>query len=300
MTRMSAGPRRVKIRFVSLPIAVRNTDNRGRWGASGSRSRARGSAWARWRSWLAPGLRWMGRVLAICLRWIGRALARLWRRLSARTRLWIKVLAALALLVSPIWTLNLAVAYLGRTTIFPLSPYFLREKLTAIGAYARHRITCSPATHDDVDRLVKQAETRHHLPRALLAAVVQVESNGVAHRISGAGAMGPGQLMPDTARMLGVDDPFDTAQNVDGAARLLAGHLGHFHKIRLAIAAYHAGPGAVHGHVPNNGITPIYVARVMQTYLRLRPRPPRPRPASATASEPAPDRAPARRPATAP
>ncbi|HET6150230.1 MAG TPA: lytic transglycosylase domain-containing protein [Polyangia bacterium] len=262
---------------MSLPIAVRSTGNRGRWGPSGSRSRTGGAGRTRWWSPLATGLRWIGRALAVCLRWIGRALVRLWRRLSTRTRLWIKVLAALALLVSPIWTLNMAVAFLGRTAIFPLSPYFLREKLTAIGAYARHRVTCSPASHDEVDRLVKQAETRHHLPRALLAAVIQVESNGLAHRISGAGAMGPGQLMPDTAKLLGVDDPFDTAQNVDGAARLLAGHLGRFHKIRLAIAAYHAGPGAVHGHVPNNGITPVYVARVMQTYLRLRPRPPRPR-----------------------
>jgi soluble lytic murein transglycosylase-like protein len=206
--------------------------------------------------------------------------------------LWIKLLAAVALLTAPIWILNLAVASLGRTVVFPLSPYFLREKLTAIGAYGRHWATCSPASHEDVDRLVKQAETRHHLPRALLAAVIHVESNGFAHRISGAGAMGPGQLMPDTAKLLGVADPFDTAQNVDGAARLLAGHLDRFHKISLAIAAYHAGPGAVHGHVPQNGITPIYVDRVMQTYKRIRPRPPRPRPAT---TSPAPDRAPTRR-----
>jgi hypothetical protein len=239
--------------------------------------------------------------LANAGRWIGRAWLGLWRRLGARPRFWIKVLVSVALLSSPIWTLNLAIAFLGRTAVFPLSPFFLREKLSALGAYSRHWVTCSPATHDDIDQLVKRAETRHHLPRALLAAVVHVESSGYSHRISGAGAMGPGQLMPETAKLLGVSDPFDTAQNVDGAARLLAGHLARFHKIRLAIAAYHAGPGAVHGHVPNNGMTPGYVSKVMETYLRLRPRPPRPRPASspapAAAGRAAPDRAvPAERP----
>jgi soluble lytic murein transglycosylase-like protein len=278
---------------MSLPMAVPTTDNPGRWGTAASRRGTRRAARARWQARLAG-----------CGRWIGRLLYRLWRRLGARPRFWIKVLVAVTLLTSPIWTLNLAVAFFGRTAIFPLSPYFLKEKLSALGSYGRHWVTCSPASHQDIDRLVRQAEARHHLPRAMLAAIVHVESSGFSHRISGAGAMGPGQLMPETARLLGVSDPFDTAQNVDGAARLLAGHMERFHRIRLAIAAYHAGPGAVHGHVPNNGMTPGYVSKVMETYLRLRPRPPRPRPATsgpapAAARRVAVERAPAE-PASAP
>jgi soluble lytic murein transglycosylase-like protein len=181
-------------------------------------------------------------------------------------------------LTSPLWTLNLAVAFVGHSAIFPLSPFFLRAKLAALGSYARHRTGCLVHGQDDVDRIVRDAEVRRHLPRGLLAAVIHVESGGFAHRISAAGAMGPGQLMPETAKSLGVEDPFDTAQNVDGAARLLASHLARFHRIRLAIAAYHAGPGAVRGHVPDNGQTPGYVARVMHTYAALRPHPPRRRP----------------------
>jgi soluble lytic murein transglycosylase-like protein len=173
--------------------------------------------------------------------------------------------------------LNLAIAALGHSVVFPLSPFFLREKLSALGSYARHRASCVPGAHDDTDRLVKSAEIRRRLPRGLLAAVIHVESRGFAHRISGAGAMGPGQLMPDTAAQLGVADPFDTADNVDGAARLLSGHLDRYHhNLKLAIAAYHAGRGSVHGHVPNNGQTPGYVDKVMHMYAALRPRPERP------------------------
>jgi len=241
---------------MSLPVVAPTTENPGRWTAGGRRRRSV--------DWWLP--------LTTLRRWLARTLVRLWRRLSAKARFRIKILVAVLLLASPLWTLNMAVAFFGRTAVFPLSPYFLREKLAALGSYTRHWVRCSPRDHEDVDQLVKAAETRHHLPRALLAAVIHVESNGFAHRISSAGAMGPGQLMPETAKLLGVSDPFDTAQNVDGAARLLADHMHRFHRVRLAIAAYHAGPGAIHGHVPENGMTPGYVARVMETYVRLRPR----------------------------
>jgi soluble lytic murein transglycosylase-like protein len=188
------------------------------------------------------------------------------------------VLAAfIAAITFPIWLLNLAVAFFGNSVVFPLSPFFLREKLMALTTYAAHRPLCVWREHPEMAPLVARAEARHRLPRGLLAAVIQVESGGRPHRISAAGAMGPGQLMPGTARMLGVGDPFDSAANVDGAARLLAGHVARFRRLRLAIAAYHAGPGAVRGHVPQNGQTPGYVARVMRGYTAIRNRQSAPR-----------------------
>jgi soluble lytic murein transglycosylase-like protein len=140
-------------------------------------------------------------------------------------------------------------------------------------SYAAHRPLCALIGHPETADLVARAEVREKLPRGLLAAVIQTESGGRPHRISPTGAMGPGQLMPGTARMLGVSDPFDSEANIDGAARLLADHLARFGKIRLAVAAYNAGPGAVRGRVPDNGETPGYVAKVMETYRELRPRP---------------------------
>jgi soluble lytic murein transglycosylase-like protein len=203
--------------------------------------------------------------------WPQQWLVQTWRRIGNKRQIRVKLLLGAVLLTSPIWLLNLAVAFFGNSVVFPLSPYFLREKAAALAIYAAHRPLCWLRGHPDIEAEVARAEARQHLPRALLAAIVHVESGGHPHRISSAGAMGPGQLMPSTARLLGVGDPFDTAANVDGAARLLADHLDRYHgNIRLAVAAYNAGPGAVRGRVPDNGQTPAYVAKVLAVRSALR------------------------------
>ena len=115
---------------------------------------------------------------------------------------------------------------------------------------------------------------RHHLPPGLLEAVVEVESNTQAHRISPAGAMGPGQLMPSTASMMRVEDPFDPALALDGSARYLSEQLTRYRgNVTLAVAAYNAGPGNVRGRVPHNGETEFYVDKVLAAYARHRPVP---------------------------
>jgi hypothetical protein len=175
------------------------------------------------------------------------------------------------ILLAPLCLLNLAVAFFGNSVVFPLSPFFVRNKLSALGRYALHRPVCLFKGHADIDASVAQAEVKHRLPHGLLAAVVQVESNGRVHRISFAGAMGPSQLLPGTARLLGVSDPFDPAESIDGAARYLATQLAAFHNVRLAVAAYNAGPGAITNHaVPQNGETENYVRKVMAAYAGLR------------------------------
>lgn len=116
----------------------------------------------------------------------------------------------------------------------------------------------------DMAPVFAAAEQRNGLPPGLLAAVAKVESGGNPQAVSGAGAQGLMQLMPDTARSLGVD-PFNPVQAVDGAARLLAGHLQRFGSIDLALAAYNAGGGAVAraGGIPNFPETQTYVRRVL-------------------------------------
>jgi hypothetical protein len=173
----------------------------------------------------------------------------------------------LLLLYVPIVGLNLSVAFFGNSFVFPLSPFFLKNKLAALGRYALHRPRCLFFGHTSVEAAVANAETKHRLPRGLLAAVVDVESNGRIHRISSAGAMGPGQLTPSTARLLGVSDPFDPADALDGSGRYLATQLAAFRSIRLAVAAYNAGPGSIVNHsVPHNGETEGYVRKVMSAY----------------------------------
>lgn len=113
--------------------------------------------------------------------------------------------------------------------------------------------------------LFKAAGARYGVDPSLLAAIARQESSFDPNAVSRAGAKGLMQLMPATARSLGVEDPFDPAQAVDGAARLLKGLLSEFGRTDLALAAYNAGPGAVHRY---NGIPPYpetqeYVRRIM-------------------------------------
>jgi soluble lytic murein transglycosylase-like protein len=182
--------------------------------------------------------------------------------------------------------INVAVGFFGGSVVSPLSVSFLEEKLHALGVYARHRPACLLSGHEPLEPLIAEAERRHRLPAGLLQALVQVESEARSHRISPAGAMGPGQLMPGTARMLGVEDPFDPRSALDGSARYLAEQLARFDDVRLAVAAYNAGPGAVNGAVPRNGETEFYVVKVMTAYARLRPPPPPPKPALAAKRRP--------------
>lgn len=106
--------------------------------------------------------------------------------------------------------------------------------------------------------------------QVLFRALVEAESSYNPTAISPKGAYGLGQLMPDTARSLGVD-PRDPSQNLDGAARYLLAQLATFKDIDLALAAYNAGP---HRVVEYSGIPPFaetrdYIARIHRIRSRL-------------------------------
>lgn len=120
--------------------------------------------------------------------------------------------------------------------------------------------------------LVEQAARRYGLDPALVDAVVRAESGYDPQATSPAGAVGLMQLMPATARALGVADPYDPAQNVEGGVRYLRGLLDRFGDVALALAAYNAGPGAVvqFGGMPPYRETRAYVERVLSTWQRLR------------------------------
>ena len=143
----------------------------------------------------------------------------------------------------------------------PSAPLPRQDVLTAIEATALRY-----ANHPGL-RLAK-LPVRKWL--TLFRANIEAESAYRQDAISSAGAIGLGQLMPGTARDLGVD-PRDPLQNLDGSARYLAMMLETFGDSRLALAAYNAGPEAVRRH---NGIPPYretrdHVARVMAVMARL-------------------------------
>ncbi len=113
--------------------------------------------------------------------------------------------------------------------------------------------------------LINAAAARTGVPGELLAAVARQESGFNPKAVSPAGAQGLMQLMPGTARGLGVENPFDPAQAIDGAARLLKSLIDRFGQTDLALAAYNAGPGAVarYDGVPPYRETQNYVRNVM-------------------------------------
>jgi hypothetical protein len=116
-----------------------------------------------------------------------------------------------------------------------------------------------------------RAGAKHGVSPKLLAAVAKVESGYRPNAVSPAGAQGLMQLMPSTARGLGVHDAFDPEQAINGAAKLLAHNLKEFKSVPLALAAYNAGGGAVHryGGIPPYAETQAYVPKVQKALAAL-------------------------------
>lgn len=119
--------------------------------------------------------------------------------------------------------------------------------------------------------LIAAAATRHGLDPKLLHALILVESRYDARAVSPAGAVGLAQLMPATGVSLGVTDRLDPQQNVQAGAAYLARQLLRFGDVRLALAAYNAGPARVArlGRIPDIAETQAYVAAVVECYLAL-------------------------------
>lgn len=134
-------------------------------------------------------------------------------------------------------------------------------------------LTAPPRDSDLETKIARYARAQGLSPR-LVQAVVQVESGYNPRALSNKGAMGLMQLMPDTARELGVTDAYDPDQNLRGGTRYLWQQIRRFQgNLELALAAYNAGPTAVarYGGVPPYQETRRYIAKVMSLYSNSPP-----------------------------
>jgi soluble lytic murein transglycosylase len=124
------------------------------------------------------------------------------------------------------------------------------------------------------DPIIEEAASRHRVDAALIKAVIRTESNFVPYARSPKGALGLMQLMPSTARRHNVWRVFEPSENIEGGTRHLRLLLDQYNgNVRLALAAYNAGEGAVerHGGIPPYRETIEYLQRVLryrEQYLR--------------------------------
>ena len=137
---------------------------------------------------------------------------------------------------------------------------------TSQAVTAKEKIT----TKDQIKDIVLKAAKRHGVDEKLVNALIKQESGVNPNAKSKVGAMGLMQLMPATAKGLGVTNPMDPEQNDDGGVRYLKSMLNKYNgNIILALAAYNAGPGAVDKYdgVPPYKETQNYVKNILASYL---------------------------------
>lgn len=138
----------------------------------------------------------------------------------------------------------------------------------AAGSPPRDVPRAEAASPEALERIVNAHARKTSLEPELVKAVIQVESAFDARARSSKGAMGLMQLMPSTAGMYSISDPYDPEQNVAGGTKYLRRMLDSFGNLELALAAYNAGPTAVKrfGGVPPYPETRSYVEKVMRLY----------------------------------
>lgn len=127
------------------------------------------------------------------------------------------------------------------------------------------------SNNPQVLNMISHISQKHGIDENLIKAIIKQESGFNPRAKSKAGAMGLMQLMPATAASLGVKDPFNPVQNVEGGVKYLKSMLNKYNgNVILALAAYNAGPGAVDKYdgVPPYAETQNYVKNILSNYIQ--------------------------------
>jgi soluble lytic murein transglycosylase len=191
---------------------------------------------------------------------------------GARARHWLAAIALLAI-AAPAWAGGQIYAFVDPDGVTHFTnrprgdkrfkPVRLRDNYSASSKYREPR-------SQKYDPLIGDAAADEGIPPALVKAVIAAESNFKSDAVSHKGAQGLMQLMPETAEQMGVENPFEPAQNVRGGTSYLRAMIDRYGDLGRALAAYNAGPSMVdrYGGIPPFQETQDYVDRVLTYYRR--------------------------------
>jgi soluble lytic murein transglycosylase-like protein len=143
---------------------------------------------------------------------------------------------------------------------------FLNQAMSKSDDYPNVSKGMSSLKGEALEPFIQQAAHKNGVFPSLVKAVIKAESGFNPRAVSSVGAQGLMQLMPATAKGLGVENSFDPSQNIEGGAKYLGNLLNKFHGNKaLAVAAYNAGPGAVSKYkgIPPYKETQNYVKKVL-------------------------------------
>lgn len=136
-----------------------------------------------------------------------------------------------------------------------------------------NKISNLPSTTTAYDNLIEQNAAKYNVDSSLIKAIIYAESRFSPNDTSSKGAQGLMQLMPDTAKQLGVTDAYDPAQNIEGGTKFMAYLLDYYDgDVPLALAGYNAGPGNVkkYGGIPPFEETQNYIREVLRYQTKLK------------------------------
>jgi hypothetical protein len=131
---------------------------------------------------------------------------------------------------------------------------FRRKALSVISYIQHYNRKLAASEIEGIAQAIVQYSERYGIDYRLLTSLIAIESSFRRDAVSSSGAIGMGQLKPDTARWLGVLNPYDPVDNIAGTARFLSWLVKRYNgNLEYALSAYYQGPG----HVDRNGITPV-------------------------------------------